>query len=64
MDQEDREFVPFKRLFREIRLQTDVGLKLYKMKRTEWDSQFLAVFKELSLLTDPVQEHQEALAER
>ena len=64
MDQEDREFVPFKRLFREIRLQTDVGLKLYKMKRTEWDSQFLAVFKELSLLADPVQEHQEALAER
>ncbi len=61
-DQQEREFLPFRRLFREIQLQSDVGLKLHKVKRTEWDHQFYAVFKELCLLLDPVQEYQEQLA--
>ena len=61
-DPKERDFMPFKRLFREIQLQTDVGIKLHKMKRTEWDHQFYAVFKELCHLLDPVQEHQEQLA--
>lgn len=61
-DSKEREFVPFKRLFREIQLQTDVGLKLHKAKRTEWDYNFYAVFQELSILVDPIQEHQETLA--
>ena len=60
---EDRDFLPFKRLFREIKLQTDVGLKLHKMKRTDWDKKFHAVYAELDILIDPVEQHQKELAE-
>ena len=60
---EDRDFLPFKRLFRELKLQTDVGLKLHKMKRTDWDKKFHAVYAELDVLIDPVEQHQKELAE-
>ena len=59
----EKDFSPFKRLFREIRLQIDVGLKVHKMKRTQFDEQFYEVFNELSLIIDPIEKYQIQLAE-
>lgn len=59
----EKDFSPFKRLFREIRLQTDVGLKVHKMKRTQFDEQFYEIFNELSIITDPIERYQIELAE-
>lgn len=59
----DREYMIFKKLFRDLRLHTDVGLKLYNAKRKEIDEKFYAVFYELSLVIALLEQHQTALAE-
>ena len=43
----EKDFSPFKQLFREIRLQINVELKVHKMKRTHFDEQFYEIFNEL-----------------
>lgn len=58
----DREFLFFVKLFKVVNLQADVGIKLYKAQRTDFDRQFYTVFNELNQLLDPIQDHQEALA--
>ena len=58
-----REFMIFKKLFRDLRLHTDVGLKLYNAKRKEIDERFYDVFFELNLAIDLLEQHQTALAE-
>ena len=58
-----REFMIFKKLFRDLRLHTDVGLKLYNAKRKEMDERFYDVFYELNVAIDPLEQHQTALAE-
>lgn len=59
----EKEYAGFKKLFRDLRLHVDVGLRLYKAKRKEIDENFYAVFEELAILVDPVEQHQIALAE-
>lgn len=62
IDPSDREFLFFVKLFKFVNLQADVGLKLYKAQRTDYDRQFYTVFNELNLLLDPIQDYQETLA--
>lgn len=60
---QEKNLAVFKKLFRDIRLQVDVGLKLYKQRRTTVDGQFLDLYTELSLLIDPIESHQQELTE-
>lgn len=59
----EREFEGFKKQFRDLRLLTDVGLRLYKSKRKEINSRFYAVYEELTALIDPLEQHQITLSE-
>lgn len=59
----EREFSGFKKHFRDFRLHVDVGLRLYKAKRKEIDQKFYAVYEELTILIDPVEQHQITLSE-
>ena len=53
------ERINFKKLFRDIRLHIDVGLKLYRAKRTEKDATFFEIFEKLDVALGSTQEHQE-----
>lgn len=55
----DVERINFRKLFRDIRLHVDVGLKLYRAKRTERDATFYEIFEKLDTALGLSQEHQE-----
>jgi hypothetical protein len=55
----DVEKINFKKLFRDIRLHVDVGLKLYHAKRTEKDATFHEIFQNLDTALGQAQGHQE-----
>ena len=59
----EKEAMAFQKLFRDIRLQVEVGLKLHQMRRTNVDSKFHEVYTELGLLLDPVESVQKSLFE-
>ena len=53
------EKINFRKLFRDIRLHVDVGLKLYRAKRSEKDATFYEIFEKLDSAVEQSQEHQE-----
>uniref|UniRef100_A0A1X7TZZ6 Hormone-sensitive lipase n=1 Tax=Amphimedon queenslandica TaxID=400682 RepID=A0A1X7TZZ6_AMPQE len=59
----EKEMMAFQKLFRDIRLQVDVGLKLHQMRRNTVDSQFHDVFTEIDLLLEPVETAQQSIFE-
>ena len=52
----------FTMLFGDVRLEINAGLKVYKPV-TEIEGQFMNLYTELSLLIDPIERHQQTLAE-
>ena len=62
MQRMDVERINFKKLFRDVRLHVDVGLKLYQAKRTDSDARFHDLFESLDLLLGSVQKSQEILS--
>jgi hypothetical protein len=62
MQRMDVEKINFKKLFRDVRLHIDVGLKLYQAKRTESDARFHDLFESLDRLLGSVQKSQEILS--
>lgn len=54
--------VNFRKLFRDIGMHVDVGLKLYRAKRTEDDAIFLSIFEKLDSTLRLTQEHLEYLS--
>lgn len=58
----DAERVNFRKLFRDIRMHVDVGLKLYRAKRTEDDATFYEIFEKIDSTVRLTQEHQEYLS--
>lgn len=57
----DVEKINFRKLFRDIKLQVDVGVKLYQAKRTDSDAKFYELFDSLQFLLSPTRDHQETL---
>lgn len=62
MQRMDVEKINFKKLFRDVRLHTDVGLKLYQAKRTDSDARFHDLFEALDRLLGSTQKSQEILS--
>lgn len=58
----DVEKINFGKLFRDIRMHVDVGLKLYRAKRNEKDAAFFEIFEKLDSTLGQTQEHQEYLS--
>ena len=59
----DRDFKGFEKIFRDLRLHVDVGLKLYQARRTDTDIRFLELFETVASLLTPTEQHQQALAQ-
>ena len=59
----DREYEGFRKIFRDLRLHVDVGLKLYQARRNESDARFHDLFQMLDSLLGPAQKHQQTLAQ-
>ena len=59
----DREYLVFKKHFRDLRLHVDVGVRLYQAKRKQLDHKFYVVYEELATLVDPLEQHQLTLCE-
>lgn len=60
----DREYEGFRKIFRDLRLHVDVGLKLYQARRNDSDARFHDLFQMLDSLLGPAQKHQQTLAQR
>ena len=58
----DVEKINFRKLFRDIDLHVDVGLKLYKAQRSETDSTFYGIFSKLKEYLDDTHKHQEKVS--
>ncbi len=58
------ENINFKKLFRDIRLHVDVGVKLYRTQRTEDDAKFNEIFYKLDSALELTQKHQEHMITR
>lgn len=58
----DVERINFRKLFRDVRLHVDVGLKLYRARRTEKDATFYEIFEKLDSVLVLAQEHQEYIS--
>lgn len=56
------EKINFRKLFRDIRVHVDVGLKLYRARRNEKDATFHEIFERLDSTIEKTQEHQEYLS--
>ena len=59
---QNKDVSTFRMLFGDIRLEINNGLKVHKPV-TEIEGQFMDLYTELSLLIDPIELHQRALAE-
>lgn len=62
MQRMDVERINFRKLFRDVRMHVDVGLKLYQAKRNESDTRFHDLFESLRTLLESVQKSQEILS--
>ena len=62
MQRMDVEKINFRKLFRDVRMHVDVGMKLYQAKRTESDARFYDLFESLNLLLESVQKSQDVLS--
>ena len=62
MQRMDVERINFKKLFRDLRLHVDVGMKLYQAKRTDSDARFHDVFESLSILLESIQKSQDIIS--
>lgn len=62
MQRMDVERINFNKLFRDLRMHIDVGVKLYQAKRTESDARFHDLFESLSNLLVLVQKSQGVLS--
>lgn len=62
MQRMDVEKINFKKLFRDLRMHIDVGVKLYQAKRTDSDARFYDLFESLNLLLESVQKSQDVLS--
>lgn len=62
MQRMDVEKINFRKLFRDVRMHVDVGVKLYQAKRTDTDARFYDLFESLNLLLESVQKSQDVLS--
>ena len=62
MQRMDVEKINFRKLFRDVRMHIDVGVKLYQAKRTDSDARFYDLFESLSSLLGSIQKCQEILS--
>ena len=62
MQRMDVERINFRKLFRDVRMHVDVGLKLYQAKRTDSDARFHDLFESLDSLLVATQKSQEVLS--
>ena len=62
MQRMDVEKINFKKLFRDVRMHIDVGVKLYQAKRTDSDARFHDLFESLDSLLGSIQKSQEILS--
>lgn len=62
MQRMDVEKINFKKLFRDVRMHVDVGVKLYQAKRTDSDARFYDLFESLNSLLESVQKNQDVLS--
>ena len=62
MQRMDVEKINFRKLFRDVRMHVDVGVKLYQAKRNESDTRFCDLFESLGRLLDSAQKSQDVLS--
>ena len=62
MQRMDVERINFSKLFRDLRMHIDVGVKLYQAKRTDSDAKFHDLFESLNSLLRSIQGSQEVLS--
>ncbi len=58
-----RELSDFKKIFRDLRLHVDVGVRLHHARRTDSDRRFSDVFEALNTLLPSVEGYQKKLSE-
>ena len=61
MHRMDVERVNFRKLFRDIKLHVNVGLRFFQSKRNDSDTKFYELFDSLQFLLESAREHQETL---
>lgn len=58
---EEKAYLVFKKHFRDLRLLSDVGQRLYKAQRKEVHGRFYAVYEELGCIINELEKHQKTL---
>ena len=58
------EYYSFRKIFRDLQTHVNVGLKLYKARRTDTDGKFRDLFESFDAIFGPLETHQRKIGER